>query len=125
MKHESVKQASVPELAAAFEKAAELHGQASIEGKHRAANAQYADLSAAARELRIRGEDGRSALTQLLRSSNPRVRLWAASQTLDFAPELAEAALEHLAQGPAGVVRLDAEMTLSEWRAGNLKSTDG
>ncbi|CAM4522789.1 hypothetical protein COEX109129_40040 [Corallococcus exiguus] len=37
---------------------------------------------------------------------------------------LAEAELERLALGPAGVVRLDAEMTLSEWRAGNMKFTE-
>lgn len=120
-----MKQASTHELASAFAKAADLHGQASVEGTHRAANAQYTKLSAVGRELRARGEDGRSALTALLQDSNPRVRLWAASHALDFAPALAEAELERLAHGPAGVTRLDAEMTLSEWRAGNLKFTEG
>ncbi|MBN9682540.1 MULTISPECIES: DUF2019 domain-containing protein [unclassified Corallococcus] len=124
MKQTSLKQASIHELTAAFAKAAELHGQASVEGKHRSANAQYDKLIATSRELRARGEDGRSALTGLLEDSNPRVRLWAASHALEFAPALAEAELERLAQGPAGVVRLDAEMTLSEWRAGNLKFSD-
>ncbi|WP_375754550.1 DUF2019 domain-containing protein [Corallococcus exercitus] len=119
-----MKQASIHELVAAFAKAAELHGQASIEGAHRAANAQYDKLNAAGRELRTRGEDGRSALTGLLQDSNPRVRLWAASHALEFAPVLAEAERERLSQGPAGVVRLDAEMTLSEWRSGNLKFTE-
>ncbi|RUO89666.1 DUF2019 domain-containing protein [Corallococcus sp. AB018] len=111
-------------LVRTYAEAAELHGQASVEGKHRAANTQYARLMAAWRELRNRGEAGRSALTGLLQDSNPRVRLWAASHALEFAPVLAEAELERLAQGPAGVVRLDAEMTLSEWRAGNLKFTE-
>ncbi|RKG83040.1 DUF2019 domain-containing protein [Corallococcus sp. CA049B] len=121
MKHETLKQASIHELVAAFAKAAELHGQASVEGRHRSANTQYARLTATWRELRTRGEAGRSALTGLLQDSNPRVRLWAASHALEFTPMLAEAELERLSQGPAGVVRLDAEMTLSEWRAGNLK----
>ncbi|MFB1483776.1 DUF2019 domain-containing protein [Corallococcus sp. RDP092CA] len=125
MKHESSKQASVSELVAAYVKAAELHWQATVKGAHKSANAQYERLSAARRELRDRGEDGRSALTELLQHSNSNVRLWAASHVLEFAPALAEAELERLAQGPAGAMRLDAEMTLSEWRAGNLKFTEG
>ncbi|NBC45912.1 DUF2019 domain-containing protein [Corallococcus exiguus] len=111
-------------LVRTYVEAAELHGQASVEGKHRAANTQYARLITAWRELRAQGKDGRSALTGLLQDSNPRVRLWAASHALEFAPVLAEAELERLALGPAGVVRLDAEMTLSEWRAGNMKFTE-
>ena len=103
--------------------AAELHGRASIDGDHNSATVQYARLIAAWRELRAQGEDGRSVLTGLLHDSNPRVRLWAAPHVLEFAPALAEAELERLAQRPVGVVRLDAEMTLSEWRAGNLQFT--
>ena len=124
MKRESLKQASVPELAATYAEVAALHGQASIEGAHRIANAQYKNLTAAWRELRNRGEDGRAALTVLLQDSNPHVRLWAASHVLEFAPMDAEAELERLAHGPPSVVRLDAEMTLREWRAGNLKFTE-
>uniref|UniRef100_UPI000FFF3F36 DUF2019 domain-containing protein n=1 Tax=Corallococcus coralloides TaxID=184914 RepID=UPI000FFF3F36 len=97
-----------------YTEAAELHGRASNDGDHRSANAQYSRLIAAWRELRAQGEDGRSALAALLQDSNLHVRLWAASHALEFAPVLAEAELERLAHGPASVVRLDAEMTLSE-----------
>nr|WP_236672928.1 DUF2019 domain-containing protein [Comamonas sp. JC664] len=104
-----------------YEEASSSHGEASASGNHRAANAQYKRIAAAWRELRKRGREGRSALTDLIRSSNPAVRAWAASHVLEFAPELAEAELERLASGPPSVTRLDAEVTLSEWRAGNLK----
>ncbi|TQF09323.1 DUF2019 domain-containing protein [Myxococcus llanfairpwllgwyngyllgogerychwyrndrobwllllantysiliogogogochensis] len=121
MKQESLSRASIQELKSMYEEAASLHGRASVSGNHRAANAQYKRIATAWRELRGRGDEGRSTLTELIRSGNPAVRAWAASHVLEFAPELAEAELERLASGPPGVTRLDAELTLSEWRAGNLR----
>ena len=56
-----------------------------------------------------------------MESSRLSVRLWAASHVLEFAPKLAEAELERLAMGPRGPLRLNAEMTLQEWRAGHLQ----
>jgi hypothetical protein len=76
------------------------------------------------RELRARGEAGRAALVQLMGSGNPHVRAWAASHVLEFDPRAAEAELERLASGPPSIVRLDAEMTLKEWKAGHLKFTE-
>lgn len=108
-----------------YEEAAALHGQASRDGDHRAANAQYKRLTASWKELRGRGDEGRAALQQLMSSSNPHVQVWAASHVLEFAPGPAEALLEQLASGPPSVVRLDAEMTLKEWRAGHLRFNDG
>ncbi len=60
----------------------------------------------------------------MMRMPNPHVRAWAASHVLEFDPEAAEAELTRLAKGPPSPVRLDAEMTLREWRAGRLKFTD-
>jgi hypothetical protein len=53
------------------------------------------------------------------------VQVWAASHVLEFAPADAEAMLERLARGAPGIARLDAEMTLKEWRAGNLTFPEG
>jgi HEAT repeat protein len=121
LKLKSVERASIHELAAMYEEAAALHGQASREGAHRVANAQYKRIIAVWKALRVRGEAGRAALVELMGSSNPHVRAWAASHVLEFDPRSAEAELERLASGPPSIVRLDAEMTLKEWRAGNLK----
>ncbi|MBZ4419876.1 DUF2019 domain-containing protein [Myxococcus sp. RHSTA-1-4] len=120
MKRESMKGASIPDLMARYEEAAGLHGQASQDGNHRLANAQYKRVTATWMELRSRGEEGRSALVRLMGSANPHVRGWAASHVLEFDPRAAEAELERLASGPPGVARLDAAMVLREWRAGTL-----
>ncbi len=124
MRHKPLAKASSEELGSMYEEAAALHGQASREGEHRVANAQYKRIVAVWKELRSRGEAGQATLVQLMGSSNPHVRCWAASHVLEFDPRSAEAELERLANGPPSIVRLDAEMTLKEWRAGNLKFTD-
>lgn len=124
MRPKSLAKASTEDLRAMYEEAAALHGQASREGAHRVANAQYKRIVTVWKELRSRGEAGQAALAQLMGSSNPHVRSWAASHVLEFAPRSAEAELERLANGPPSIVRLDAEMTLKEWRAGNLKFTE-
>jgi hypothetical protein len=124
LKRESVKTVSLEELSARYERAATLHGQASREGAHRVANARYKELIAAWKELRKRDEEGRAALVRLMASADPHVRLWSASHVLEFQPAAAEAELERLAKGPPSVVRLDAEMTLAEWRAGRLSFID-
>lgn len=108
-----------------YEESAALHGQASQDGDHRGANAQYKRITATWKELRGRGAEGRAALLQLMSSRNPHVQVWAASHVLEFAPGPAEALLERLAGGPPSVVRLDAEMTLKEWKTGHLRFTDG
>jgi hypothetical protein len=124
MKHESIKQASLLDLSAMYAEAAARHGFASQHGEHRVANAQYKRIVASWRELRRRGDEGREALRDLMNNSDPHVQAWAASHSLEFDPKCAEAVLERLANGPPGVVRHDAEMTLQQWRAGNLTFTD-
>lgn len=120
MKAESLKKAPVHELSALYEEAAIRHGAASLNGEHRVANAQYKRLLAAWMELRSRGEEGRAALLRLMNEGTPPVQVWAASHVLEFGPAAAEAKLEQLAKGAPGLARHDAEMTLKEWRAGNL-----
>jgi hypothetical protein len=124
LKSKSIAKASTEDLRTLYEEAAALHGQASREGAHRTANAQYKRIVTVWKELRSRSEAGRVALMQLMGCSDPHVRCWAASHFLEFDPRSAEAELERLANGPPSIVRLDAEMTLKEWRAGNLKFTD-
>lgn len=125
MKSEPLKKVSVHELSALYEGAAVRHGEASQKGDHRTANAQYKRLLAAWKELRSRGDEGRAALLHLMDARNLHVQVWAASHVLEFAPEAAEARLERLAHEAPGLARLDAELTLKEWRAGNLTFTEG
>ena len=116
----SLKNALIEELCTTYEEAATMQWQAIQEGSSRTANTQYKRIVAAWKELRSRGQEGQAALLRLMRSSNPHVRGWAASHVLEFDPGTAEAELTRLANGPPSPVRLDAEMTLREWRAGRL-----
>lgn len=112
---------SLQELASIYAEAAAAHGQASGSGDHRKANAQFRRIDAAWKELRTRGREGPDALSSLLDDANLHVRGWAASHALESAPQAAESVLEQIASGPPGIARFNAEMTLREWRAGNLK----
>lgn len=72
------------------------------------------------RELRRRGPEARAKLVTLLSHSNPGVRSWAATYSLDFAREQAEFVLRRLAQEP-GETGFSAKMTLELWEEGTLK----
>lgn len=98
-----------------------MQTQALHDANAKAANIQYKKIVAIWQELRSRGQEGQDALLSLMAHGNPHVRGWAASHVLEFCPERAEAELERLASGKPGLARLDAEMTLSEWRKGTLK----
>jgi hypothetical protein len=73
------------------------------------------------RELRTRGVEGRAALIGLLEHPASEVRVWAASDVLEFAPDKAEPILEVLAESGKPSAAFDARATLEEWRAGRLK----
>ena len=76
-------------------------------------------LALAYRTLRARGLGSQVKLLDLLRDSDAGVRGWVASHALEFSPEKGEPVLVELAAQP-GVVGLDAQMVLEEWRAGRL-----
>lgn len=103
-----------------YEEAVTLQWQALQDANAKAANAQYKRIVAIWQELRSRSTEGQAALSALMASSNPHVRAWAAAHVLEFDPSRAEAELERLANGPPSIVRLDAEMTLKQWRASKL-----
>ncbi|MFY2556407.1 DUF2019 domain-containing protein [Corallococcus terminator] len=117
----SLEKLSLQELASMYEEAAAAHGQSSESGDHRKANAQFRRIDAVWKELRTRGSEGPGALSNLMDHANLHVRGWAASHALESAPRAAESVLEMIANGPPGIARFNAEMTLREWRAGNLK----
>jgi hypothetical protein len=109
------------ELVAVYQEAAVAHGEATEEGDFKRGNAAHDRLASAYRELRRRGEGAQDLLLPLLEDSRISVRGWAASHALEFKPELGEIVLEGIAAGAKGLLRLGAESTLSEWRAGRLR----
>lgn len=105
----------------------EVYRQAAIEndaavakGRHRVANRQFELLVSLAREFRARGRQGQQVFEELLGDPENAVRAWAASHALPFATKAAEAVLAQIAAGPPSPIRLSAEMTLREWKAGRL-----
>lgn len=113
--------ASWEELLAAYVDASSAHGKATESGNHKVANKNYDVIAAVYGELRQRGLEERKRLLVLLDHKDPGVRCWAASHTLEFAPEESEAVLKALARIQGSLVGFSAEVTLDEWRNGNLK----
>ncbi len=124
MKQVPLESLTIFELTARIEKAASLHGQATERGDYRVGNKQYDLLVSLHKELKRRGGEGRAAILSLMRSADIGVRLWAATFALRFAPEQAALVLEEIARGPRSTTRFTAEVTLEEWRKGNLKLDD-
>ena len=71
-------------------------------------------------ELRRRGPEAQQALLPLLKHTSPDVRVCAAKDALDFAPELGVAELERLARSDF-ICGVKAQLILREWRRGTLK----
>lgn len=115
-----LKKASVSELVSAYTQAAAAQGRAAVAGDYVAANQNYDILAAAYRELRERGHDSQCALLPLLINDDIDVKAWAAAHALEFSPFEGQRVLEELAQKP-GIIGLEANMTLREWRNGKLK----
>ncbi len=88
---------------------------------HKTSNKAYDKLYVAARKIRLHSADGGEAFFgSLLNHTMPYVSLCAAFNLIPFNPKLAQAIYKRLAKGPAGEVRIAAEMTLNEWKAGRL-----
>ena len=108
-------------LVSEYEMAAELHGRGTHCGDYRLANSGYERLANAYRMLRDLGTMGQEALLLLLAHSAPSMISWAATLALEFGPQRGEQVLEHIAAGPPSPERLSAQMTLKNWRNGQLR----
>ena len=88
---------------------------------HKKSNKAHDKLISAARKIRLsRSDQGQLFFSSLVSHDMPHVRAWAAFNLIPLNPKLASKVLSQLAKGPPGEVRLDAEMTLKEWKAGRL-----
>ena len=120
MKH-NIKQSTVDDLKNLYVNAAMSHAVNVADGNYKEANKQYDLLASVFREIRLRGKEAEDMLLGLLRHNEDAVKGWAASHALRFAPNDAEAVLVKLSESGKMPWSFDAEMTLKEWRKGNLK----
>jgi hypothetical protein len=88
---------------------------------HKKGNKAFDRLMRAAKQIRLTHHDGGAKFfTSLLSHDKPHVVSAAALNLIPFNPKLARKTYERLAKGSPGEVRLDAEITLEEWKAGRL-----
>jgi len=118
---ESEETLSVEELIRRYADAAREHAAASESGDFRTANRAHDRITRIHHVLYERGAAAQRELRTLLQHDEASVRLWAALHSLAVAPAEAEAVLEEIAGGAPSLLRLSAEMTLSEWRSGQLR----
>ena len=114
--------ATLEEIITEYVDAVMAYDPALLAGDSAGATAAYERVAVCSRELRRRGLDAQKALLPLLGHQIFRVRLCAATDALEFAPEIAEAELAKLASSN-DLVGLDASTILREWREGRLKGT--
>jgi len=88
---------------------------------HKRGNKAFDRLMRVAKQIRLTHHDGgQKFFASLLTHDMPHVVKAAAFNLIPLDPQLARKTYERLAKGPPGEVRLDAEMTLKEWKAGRL-----
>jgi len=112
---------SISHLIADYRNSAAAHGAATEVGDHKNANKHHDRLTQELLQLRTSGSAGDQALLGLLNDENSWVRLWAASHLLRVYEDQARRTLEMLSNGP-GILAFDAQMVLSEWGKGTLKT---
>ncbi len=93
--------------------------EAQEKGSSRTVNGCYESLKKIAIELYKNGEIEK--LKPLMYSEHDAVRFEAAVRLLPIYTEEAEAVLEELSPNKGALIYFSAEMTLREWRKGNMK----
>ena len=101
--------------------AAILHHEKLLSGDPKESNRQHDRLINAIRQIRGQSDQGKSFLSGLLEHENDSVRLWAACHLLTIDEKKAVESIKKIAtKASSWQLRTDAEMTLSEWKAGRL-----
>jgi len=110
----------VVQLLERFREAARDYGIAMQGGDAKSANLSQRRIGEAYKKLRGYRE-GRATLLEWLASEDLAVRYMAAVYTLDSAPAEGERVLEEIAKGPPSPLRMLAQVSLRQWRAGLLQ----
>jgi hypothetical protein len=118
MNADKISEVETAELVKAYRQAAKEHSEATEKGEHVHANEAAELIALIYSEVRRRGVQ--SKLLPLLFDASLGVQLWSASHALEFSSNDGEAVLRRLSAA-GGLVGLDAEMTLKEWRANRLR----
>jgi hypothetical protein len=112
---------SAEDLVSAFAKTAAEHGHFTAACDPKRANAKFRQMAKLYGEIRRRGITTQCQLLTLLSNDDPNIRFHAASYALDFEPTEGEKTLTEILETQTGALRLDARMTLEQWRKGEIR----
>ncbi len=101
-----------------FEEAAINHADATEQGDYKTANKNYAIIVKAIEFLKEQNK--RKDLSEFLNHNSIGVRMWAATYLLPVIESEALQVLKKISE-EKGIHSFDAEVTISEWKKGNLK----
>jgi Domain of unknown function (DUF2019) len=107
-------------LISEYKKHAQNHGKGTMDGNPKLTNRSYHKVMETLNKIKKYNDEGYKALSQLLEENNDYIRLFAATHLLNYNKQKAEKTLQEITQKP-GIVSLDAEVVLQEWKNGNLK----
>lgn len=102
-----------------YVQAAVAHGDATLTGDYKSANRQYLKLTRIYKKIEKDRENAHLFFEGLFNHTNASVKTWAAAHALSLGvqTQVALKVLEQVSQDRnIGVIRLDAEMTLKEWK---------
>ena len=115
----TIKCNTIEEALAIFEKSAAKHGEASFEGQARIANYNYDRMAKVVSFLK--SQNSLAALSIFYSHPNIAVRSWAAAYLLPVYEKKSIKILKEIVKLHV-FGSLDAEMTIKEWKNGNLKN---
>jgi trans-aconitate methyltransferase len=100
-----------------FKEAAKVHGEATETGNYKLGNKNYDLIVKAVAYLKELNQTAQ--LYQLLDNINLSVRIWAATYLLPVDEKDALKVLDEASKGK-GIISLNAELTIQEWKKGHL-----
>lgn len=110
---------NIEEAVKTFKNFAEIQGEATLESNYKVGNKYYDKLVAVFEYLKVKDEI--DVILNFVNDKNSNVRLFAACFLLFKYEKLAISILKDVAKENS-IIGHNAEMTLSEWKKGNLKS---
>ena len=111
---------NISDVVEVFVEASIKYGLAQEEGNSNMMNKQSRIIIRLRKELKKNSESGLKQLKPLLAHENDYVKLTVASSLIPLIPKEAENTLKELAM-KRGLLGFEAQMTLQEWKKGNLK----
>jgi hypothetical protein len=112
---------TIEELTSEYAEYASQHGEGTEQGDYKKVNKAHDKLIKIYHQIKERGALDNPMFKELLLSSDPGVRCWAASHILIISPKEAENVLIELGKVPNSLIAFSAIMILKEWKNGRLK----